>query len=196
MKKEELVKALRCWTGFRLMFSGTDLNLDEELIPVLKMPKADSKQKHAAFHNITRVLRNKDSDVFSLFFVCVGIQNRGVIPYPLELLSETQISKMHSWVSSMFEILNSLDYECSVLWKEKHDFESLLESCVKGEISVPAAACYAKRFRIEKIDLGIERGLVSEQIENVMETCFKLEKRYDFFKKYRLLVQRNSRVYE
>jgi hypothetical protein len=126
-----------------------------------------------------------------LFFVAAALRNGGEIPYPLNLLSEKQINLMHKSLKDMFDVLLLLDDECRVLWDLKHDFDSLLDACISGAVSVPAAACYAKKFRLEHLDIGIGYGLEKEQILNVFQVALRLEREWDFFKKYRLLVQRS-----
>lgn len=177
--------------GFRMMFSGTNLKLDKDLVPILKLPAIDTKQKHAVIHNMHRVLRKSHEDTFPLFFVATGLRNQGEIPYPLNILSEKTVDMMHRCLKEMFDVLQPLDKECYLLWQQEHNFESLFEACLKGEVSVPAAACYAKKFGVEYIDIGISLGLQEEQILNVFNVALRLEKEWDFFKKYHQLVKKS-----
>jgi hypothetical protein len=177
--------------GFLFIFKGKDLKLDDKLVPVFKIPKIDTKQKHAAVHNMSKVLRNSHEDTFPLFFVATGLRNKGEIPYPLNILSEKDISMMHRCLKDMFDILGNLDQECFILWETKNDYESLFTQCVQGKMSIPAAACYARKFGVERIDVGMDLGLQEEQMKSVFDVALKLEKDYRFFTKYHMLVKRS-----
>jgi hypothetical protein len=177
--------------GFMFIFKGKKLKLDDKLVPVFKIPKVDTKQKHAAIHNMSRVLRKSHEDMFPLFFVSVGLRNKGEIPYPLNILSDKDIDMMHRCLKEMLDILLQLKRECYEIWEETHNYESLFQSCLKGDISVPAAACYARKFGIERIDLGMELGLQEEQLKSVFDIALSLEKESRFFTKYHMLVERS-----
>jgi hypothetical protein len=171
------------------MFSGTKLSLDKDLVPIVKVPAIDSRQRHAVVYNMSRVLRGSHQDTFPLFFVAVGLRNRGEIPYPLTEISEKTVTLMHKCLTDMFDILSQLDTECKAMWHKTISYEELLEFAEHGFVSLPAAACYAKKFKLEKLDIGMERGLIADQTSRVFEIALELEKKYDFFKKYHYMIK-------
>ncbi|AIK68330.1 hypothetical protein P10VF_117 [Rhizobium phage vB_RleM_P10VF] len=189
MSQDRSKIAYRSWMGFRLMFQGTDLGLDDSLVPIVKVPEINSRQRHAVVYNMSRVLRNSHQDTFPLFFAAVGLRNRGEIPYPLSELSEKTVDLMHRCLREMFDVLSQLEDECRVLWRQTLSYDELFDLTVSGDVSVPAAACYAKKFQLEKLDIGNDRSLLKEQTMRVYEIALKLEKNWNFFKLYRLLVK-------
>ncbi|QIG73852.1 hypothetical protein PP935_gp077 [Rhizobium phage RHph_N34] len=171
------------------MFQGTGLSLDKDLVPIVKVPAIDSRQRHAVVYNMSRVLRKSHQDTFPLFFVSTGLRNRGEIPYPLTEISEKTVDLMHKCLHQMFDILHQLDTECRELYKKTISYDELFQFVESGHVSLPAAACYAKKFELERLDIGMERGLLTEQTMGIYEIALQLEKKYSFFKKYHFMIK-------
>ena len=177
--------------GFRLIFQGTKLNLDTDLVPVLSIP--ETKKARAMMHRMKDVVGRKDKALYPLFFVGLGIQNGGDVFHPFENISQETAKKIHRLVDKNLYELGRLEQDCQAIWKTPISREELLNMLIDNELSIPAGACYAARYFSEKngdLDFGLKMSLRMERVNEVFEKAVDLERKYDFFKRYRKLAER------
>lgn len=172
------------------MFEGKKLRLDENLVPIIKVPKVDSNKKHLVIHNMWNVLGKSHQDTFPLIFMGLGLRTGGMIPHPISPLSDASINKIRQSLKDSFDVLSNLENECRELWNERHSYETLFQSVVDKRVSVPAAACYARKFEIERVDMGMT-SLEFDRVSRILDVALEAEKNYKFFVKFYQMVKKS-----
>jgi hypothetical protein len=187
----------RCWYGYTRLFKGQKIKLDDEDVPIFRVPDLTTGKNRFLAKNMKSLLRSIHSDMFPLYFVGIGVRRLGVLPDPFKELSINEISTMKKQHDDFIRLLANLRSECFELFKKKLTYEDLREAIVKGDVSVPAAAVYAAKHGSERFDIGSEKlGLVMESVTNVFDLCIRLQKENFFFTRNVMIAERMVKLWE
>ena len=182
-QNERIRTLYRCWKGYSLFFATGKMKFDDNHVPIIKVPDLSLPKHKFLAINMKRTLSKIHSDLFPLYFVSIGIKRFGMIPQPFKELGPREVQTLKDSMKYMIHVLANLRSE----WLENKDktfsYDGLIDATIKGEISVPFAVMYIKKFNIERFDVGMNGGLQYTQVSKIIDACYKLESEYDFFVK-------------
>ena len=182
--------------GYKLFFATGKMKFDEDHVPIVKVPALDEKKNKFLTINMDRALSNIHSDLFPLYFVSVGIRKLGTIPTPFQDMGPKEILFMKDSMKRMIRELAYLRQEWNSKKDEHFSFDMLLDETIKNRCSVPFAVMYAKKHSIERLDLGMNDGLLRMNVGKILERCFLLERDYSFFSKNNILAVRVANLWK
>lgn len=180
----------RCWYGYSRMFKGNKSKIDENCVPIIKVPDLSTPKHRFLRHNMNSLLPGIHSDLFPLFFVSIGLRRLGVLPDPYSQITLSDKNRLQTQMEEFVFTLANLSNECRVLYEQKHTYETLREAFKKNEISIPAAAVYSVKFGCERFDLGKRVGLVEESLNNIFDFAIRLQRDEQFFTKFHMISKR------
>lgn len=189
MEHDQKLRILyRCWNGYSLYFSKGKVKLDEDHVPIVKVPNFDAGKTRFLTYNMKKGLDNIHPDMFPLYFVSMAARKLGVIPTPFKELGPREIEFMKDSMKKMVLDLANLRNEWNEKKTENFSYETILDAAISGEVTLPFAVMYIKKFDIKRLDIGIyDYGIKKEQVSKILDACVKLEIDYSFFSKNNIL---------
>ena len=195
-QKERIRILYRCWKGYSLFFATGKMKFDDNHVPIIKVPDLDLPKHKFLTINMRKALSNIHSDLFPLYFVAIGIRRFGMIPQPFKELGPNEIETLKSSMKYMIHVLANLRTEWAENKEKTFNYNTLVEAVIAGEISVPFAVMYIKKFHVEQFDVGMNEGLRFGQVSKIIDSMFALENEHNFFAKNNILAVSVANLWE